>query len=133
MVVIERKTNHITKLWPRSKTIASTGEKVQVLEVKIDSYTISALEKILAHAKQRHELAKNTIGTDYQDSKSLSAEEQKMSSRILPKLQIWPGDRNVAELKYFEERVEIEDNPESSTEATEATEDEFAAGFSLFG
>ena len=130
MVVIERKTNHITKLWPRSKTIASTGEKVQVLEVKIDSYTISALEKILAHAKQRHELAKNTIGTGYQDSKSLSAEEQKLNSRILPKLQIWPGDKNVAELKYFEERVEIEDNPESSTEATD---DEFAAGFSLFG
>ena len=119
MVVIERKTNHITKLWPRSKTIGSTGEKIQVLEVKIDSYTISALEKILAHAKQRHELAKNTIGTDYQDSKSLSAEEQKLNSRILPKLQIWPGDKNVAELKYFEERVEIEDNPESSTEATE--------------
>ena len=101
---MRKKTNHITKLWPRSKTIASTGEKIQVLEVKIDSITISALEKILAHAKQRHELAKNTIGTDYQDSKSLSAEEQKMSSRILPKLQIWPGDRNVAELKYFEER-----------------------------
>ena len=130
MVVIERKTNHITKLWPRSKTIASTGEKVQVLEVKIDSYTISALEKLIAHAKQRHELAKNTIGTDYQDSKSLSADEQKLNSKILPKLQIWPGDKNVAELKYFEERVEIEDKAESSTEATE---DEFAAGFSLFG
>ena len=130
MVVIERKTNHITKLWPRSKTIASTGEKIQVLEVKMESYTISALEKIIAHAKQRHELAKNTIGTDYQDSKSLSAEEQKLNSRILPKLQIWPGDKNVAELKYFEERVEIEDKPESSTETTE---DEFAAGFSLFG
>ncbi|MAI37904.1 MAG: hypothetical protein CBB67_016750 [Alteromonadaceae bacterium TMED7] len=130
MVVIDRKTNHITKLWPRNKTIGSTGEKVAVLEVRIDAYTISALEKILAHAKQRHELAKNTIGNNYLDSKKMSAEEQKLSAKILPKLQVWPGDKNVAELKYFEEKVEIEDKPESSTAAEEG---DFDIVRSLFG
>lgn len=132
MVVIDRKTNHITKLWPRNKTIGSTGEKVAVLEVRIDAFTISALEKILAHAKQRHELAKNTIGSNYLESKKMSAEEQKLSAKILPKLQVWPGDKNVAELKYFEERVEIEDKSESST-ATAAEEGDFDIIRSLFG
>ena len=62
----------------------------------------------------------------------MSAEEQKLSAKILPKLQVWPGDKNVAELKYFEERVEIEDKSESST-ATAAEEGDFDIVRSLFG
>lgn len=114
--MLPRLTEHISRLWTRNKTVRD--QPVQVAEVQITSRTLENLEIVLLHCKARHQVAEKHFGAGFEQRKNtMSDEERKLLSKLMPRLQIWPcEEQGQMNLKYFEEKVDL---PSSETTSSQ--------------
>jgi hypothetical protein len=114
--VLPRITNHITRLWGHRKNVADDSnpgqmKSVEVSEVKITEQTLANLKEAVNRAEERIAACRKRFGQEaledmdrrYAERKNpLSKEEQEALSKALPRLQLWPSNRQGEhQLKIF--------------------------------
>ena len=114
--MLTRITKHITRLWGHRKNVSDDKnpgqtKSVQVYEVKITERTLANLKAAIADAESRIEAVRAAHGSERLadlDQKQpdrkfpLPDEVQSAISKALPRLQIWPSEREgECQLKVF--------------------------------
>ena len=156
--MLPRITKHITRLWGHRKNVADSSnpgqtKSVQVYEVKITERTLANLKAALADAESRIEAVRAAHGSerlaDLDETQPdrhfpLPDETQTAISKALPRLQIWPSEREgECQLKVFAfevrgmEPAETASNEDNSSQKTPQLPEDNEGGFaglgSLFG
>ena len=121
VLVSQRVTQRITRMWGHRRTVPlkdSPGqtEDVQIMEVRITEMNLAYLKEAVRVAEERLSTLKNHFGQEaianldrrgHERTNVLNDEQQKSLSFALPKLQLWPGNKDSEkDLRVYAEAIQ---------------------------
>ena len=117
----QRVTQRITRMWGHRRQIPvrdnpGQTEDVHIMEVRITEMNLAYLKEAVRVAEERLTTLKNHFGQEaianldrpgHERTNVLNNEQQKSLSYALPKLQLWPGNRDSEkDLRVYAEAIQ---------------------------
>ena len=117
----QRVTQRITRMWGHRRQVPvrdnpGQTEDVQIMEVRITEMNLAYLKEAVRVAEERLTTLKNHFGQEaianldrrgHERTNVLNDEQQKSLSYALPKLQLWPGNRDSEkDLRVYAEAIQ---------------------------
>ena len=122
VLVSQRVTQRITRMWGHRRKIPvrdnpGQTEDVHIMEVRITEMNLAYLKEAVRVAEERLATLKNHFGQEaianldrpgHERTNVLNNEQQKSLSYALPKLQLWPGNRDSEkDLRVYAEAIQL--------------------------